>query len=139
MRNSPAGLFLTAGIFFVIGASATGSFFWKAQQPVLQQPASAVRMPIPGKTEMQLTARTYGVYFGMLNPPTRRYMNVPSLKLEFTGPDGVPSPEYVDLPAEPESRVEGWETIQIGRLVVHGPGKYHVEVASPESVGSFSL
>jgi hypothetical protein len=139
MRNSPAALIVSGCIFFLLGALASAAFFWKAQQPVLRHVASAGRMPIPGRADMQLTARTYGVYFGMLNPPPRRVMNVPGLKLKFTAHDGAPGPQYVDLPSEQESRVEGFETVQIGRLVVHAAGEYHVEVASPESVGSFSI
>jgi hypothetical protein len=141
MRNPPAGLILGGVILFVFGMFATSAFFWKTEQPVLQHVASAARVPIPGKADVQLTAHTYGVYFGMLNPPTGRKMTVPRLNFWFTPLGGVPRPEYADLPdeRESESRVEGFKTIQIGRLVVRTPGKYHVEVESPESVGSFSI
>jgi hypothetical protein len=139
MRNPPAGLIIAGVIFFLFGAFATTAFFWKAEQPVLQNVAAAGRLPIPGNADVQLTARTYGVYFGMLNPPTQRAMNVPNLKFRFTPLGGGPGPEYVDLPSELESRVEGFKTIQIGRLVVRAPGTYHVVVESPESVGSFSI
>jgi hypothetical protein len=141
MRNPPAGLIIVGVILFVFGAFASTAFFWKTEQPVLQHVASAARMPIPGRADVQLTARTYGVYFGMLNPPTRRAMNVPKLNFSFTPLGGFPRPEYVDLPdeRESESRVEGFKTIPIGRLVVRAPGTYHVVVESPESVGSFSI
>jgi hypothetical protein len=141
MRNPPAGLILGGVILFVFGMVASAAFFWKTEQPVLQHVASAARVPIPGKADVQLPAHTYGVYFGMLNPPTGRKMTVPKLKFWFTPLGAVPRPEYVDLPddRESESRVEGFRTIQIGRLVVRAPGTYHVEVESPEAVGSFSL
>lgn len=126
-------------IFFLLGALISSAFIWKSQQPVLAHVASAARMPIPGKEDVQLAARTYGLYFGMRNPPTRRRMSVPNLKFKFVPPDGGARSEYQDLQGELESRVDGFETIQIARLVVHAPGKHHVEVTSEESVGSFSI
>jgi hypothetical protein len=97
-------------------------------------------MPVPGDGDAQLAARGYGVYFGMLNAPSRRAMRVPKLHITIVPPEDIPDPEFVEVPHTIDVLVDGFHTVQVARILVRAPGRYRVHVESPEeSGGSFSI
>jgi hypothetical protein len=106
----------------------------------LHDVASAARMPVPGDGDAQLAAQGYGLYFGMLNAPSRRAMRVPKLTITLVPPEGVADPDFVEVPHEIDVLVDGFHTVQVARILVRAPGRYRVHVESPEeSGGSFSI
>ncbi len=106
----------------------------------LHDVASVARMPVPGDGDAQLAARGYGIYFGMLNAPSRRALRVPKLRITIVPPQDLPDPEFVQVPHKIDVFVDGFHTVQVARIQVLAPGRYHVHVESPEeSGGSFSI
>jgi hypothetical protein len=107
---------------------------------VLHDVASVARMPVPGAAEADLAARGYGLYFGMLNAPTRKAMRVPKLSITIVPPEGIRDPDFVEVPKEIDVLVDRFHTVQVARIAVRAAGRYHVHVESPEeSGGSFSI
>jgi hypothetical protein len=87
----------------------------------------------------QAAARSYGLYFGMRNAPSRVQIHAPKLDIEIVPPKGIRDPDFVEAYGD-ENYVDGFHTKQVARITVHAPGRYHVRVASPEeSGGSFSI
>jgi hypothetical protein len=67
-------------------------------------------------------------------------MRVPKLSITLVPPDGMPDPDFVEVPPKADVLVDGFHTVQVARILVRAPGRYHVHVESPEeSGGSFSL
>jgi hypothetical protein len=106
----------------------------------LHDVAAVARMPVPGDGEAQLAARGYGLYFGMLNAPSRRAMRVPKLSITIVPPADIRDPDFVEVPHKIDVLVDGFHTVQVARIFVRAPGRYRVHVESPEeSGGSFSI
>jgi hypothetical protein len=108
--------------------------------PALHDVASVARMPVPGKADAVLARRDYGLYFGLLNAPTHKAIHVPKLSITIVPPDDIGDPDFVEVPPEIDVYVDGFHTVQVARISVHAPGKYHLHVESPEEFGgSFSV
>ena len=142
MRNRIAigQYILMAVLFFFCSVGIGALVFFSGPVSVLHDVASAARMPIPGTADVKLEARDYGLYFGMLNAPTGKVMNVPKLNITIVPPDGIADPKFVEVTPATDVLVDGFHTSQVARITVTAPGKYHVQVESPdENGGSFSI
>ncbi len=140
IRSSAAALTAAAIIFLALAVVAATTVVLASPMSVLHDTASVARMPVPGGTVVKLDARSYGLYFGLLNPPTRRAMRVPKLSITIVPPDGIADPEFVEVPPGVDVLVDRFHTVQVARITVHTPGSYRVQVSSPEeSGGSFSI
>lgn len=127
-------------VFLAFALVIAGVTYLASPLSVFHDVASAARMPIPGEGDADLEARGYGLYFGMLNAPTRRAMRVPKLSITLVPPEGIADPDFVQVPHEVDVLVDGFHTVQVARILVRAPGRYHVHVESPEeSGGSFSI
>lgn len=139
-RSSVAAFTVLAIVFLAFGVLVAVGTYWASPISVLHDVAAAARMPVPGKAEADLAAGGYGLYFGMLNAPSRRAMRVPKLSITIVPPEGIRDPRFVEVPHEIDVLVDGFHTVQVARIAVHAPGRYHVQVESPEeSGGSFSI
>jgi hypothetical protein len=125
----------------VVAAALTYAVTYAASGlPVVHDVASAARMPIPGTADANLAARSYGLYFGMRNAPSRVQIRAPALDIKIVPPKGIRDPELVEVSGQGEVFVDGFHTKQVARITVYAPGRYHVHVESPEeSGGSFSI
>jgi hypothetical protein len=139
-RSSVVALWALA-IFFLGFAFVIAAVTYAASPlSVLHDVASVTRMPVPGERDVELATGGYGLYFGMLNAPMHRVMRAPKLSITLVPPDGVPDPDFVEVPPKTDVFVDGFHTVQVARILVRAPGRYHVHVESPEeSGGSFSL
>lgn len=128
-------------IFFLACAVVIAAlFYFVPAPPLLHDTASVARMPVAGTADVDLAARGYGLYFGILNRPTGKEMHVPKLSITIVPPDGIADPDFVEVPFSPSVRVDGFHTVQVARITVLEAGTYHVEVESPEeNTGSFSI
>ena len=140
VHRPPGALWGLAIAFFTLGAIIVVGTYAASPLSVLHDVASSLRVPIPGSGEAALNTRTYGLYFGMLNAPTRKMMKVPKLKITIVPPEGIDDPDFVEVPYQVDVLVEGFHTVQVARIAVHAPGTYQVHVESPEeNGGSFSI
>jgi hypothetical protein len=139
--RSAAGLAVSAIVVLVLGmAPAAGTYAADRFMPALHDVASVARMPIPGTADAVLARRNYGLYFGLLNAPTGKAIHVPKLRITIVPPDGIGDPDFVEVPPEVDVYVDGFHTVQVARISVLAPGKYHLHVESPEEFGgSFSV
>jgi hypothetical protein len=139
-RAAASAFWVFAILFFVLATVVAVGTWLASPQSVLHDVASVVRMPIPGRGEANLAARGYGLYFGMLNAPMHRVMRAPRLAITLVPPDGMSDPDFAEVPHEIDVYVDGFHTVQVARIQVRAPGRYHVRVESPdESGGSFSI
>jgi hypothetical protein len=142
MARGASGAALWALAVFFLGFAVVIAATTYAASPlsVLHDVASVARMPVPGERDVDLAAGGYGLYFGMLNAPMHRVMRAPKLSITLVPPDGMPDPDFVEVPPKTDVFVDGFHTVQVARILVRAPGRYHVHVESPEeSGGSFSL
>lgn len=140
-RRRPAvRLLVAAMVVLVAGAILTAGVYAVGRTPVLHDVASAARLPIPGTADADLDRREYGLYFGLLNAPTGKAVHVPKLRITIVPPDNLADPAFFKVPHDIDVYVDGFHTVQVARISVHAPGKYHFHVESPDEVGgSFSI
>jgi hypothetical protein len=140
MRASFASLTAVAGVFLALAVAVVAVTYAASPMPVLHDVASIARMPVPGTGDANLAARSYGLYFGLLNAPTRKAMRVPKLSITIVPPKGTRDPEFVEVPPQVDVLVDRFHTVQVATIIVSAPGRYHVRVESPEEAGgSFSI
>jgi hypothetical protein len=140
MRSGFAALTALAGLFLTLAVGIVAMTYAASPMAVLHDVASVARMPIPGSGDAKLDARSYGLYFGLLNAPTRKAMRVPKLRIRIVPPKGAGDPEFVQVPPAVDVLVDRFHTVQVATITVRAPGLYHVHVESPEeSGGSFSI
>ena len=136
----PSASFALPIVTLVLGGFAAAITYSAVRQPELYDVDSAARMPIPGSADVTLAARAYGLYFGMLNAPSRKAMRAPKLVITIVPPTGIEDPEFVEVPQEVDVKVGRFDTVQVARIAVRAPGLYQVHAESPEeSGGSFSI
>jgi LPXTG-motif cell wall-anchored protein len=136
---APAVAGIAIGLFALAVVIAVGTYF---TSPVseLHDVASVARMPVPGDADVTLGARGYGLYFGMLNAPSRKALRAPKLSITIVPPEGIRDPDFVEVPHTIDVLVDRFHTVQVARIAVRGTGRYHIHVESPEeSGGSFSI
>jgi hypothetical protein len=139
-RWSATALAWFALVFLTLAAIIALATYFTSPISVLHDVASVVRMPVPGTADATLTARGYGLYFGMLNAPSRRAMKVPKLSITIVPPEGIADPDFVEVPYQVDVLVGGFHSVQVARIAVRATGRYHIHVESPEeSGGSFSI
>jgi len=140
-RRSPAVRLLVAAVAALVGGIVLAAGVYAAgRTPDLHDVASAARMPIPGTADVDPDRREYGLYFGLLNAPTGKAVHVPRLRITIVPPDDVADPAFFKVPHDVDVYVDGFHTVQVARISVHVPGKYHLHVESPDEVGgSFSV
>ena len=139
-RQHARRLFVASLCVLVFGALAAAITYTAVSMPKLHDVASAARMPIPGKADVKLAARGYGLYYGLRNAPTRVAIHMPTLNIWVEPPKGIAEPEYVSVPRDIDVYVDGFHTLQVSRITVRTPGTYHIRVESPEeSGGSLSI
>jgi hypothetical protein len=140
-RGHAMGFAVSAAVVLVFGMALVAATYAAGRfMPALHDVASVARMPVPGTADAILARRDYGLYFGLLNAPTRRAIHVPKLSITIVPPDGIADPDFVEVPPEIDVYVDGFHTVQVARISVHAPGKYHLHVESPEEFGgSFSV
>jgi hypothetical protein len=139
--RSVTGVRAGLAIFFLAcTVGITALFYFVPPPPLLHDVASFGRMPVAGTADVNLAAGDYGLYFGILNRPTGKEIHVPKLSITIVPPDGIPDPEFVEVPPGTSVYVDGFNTVQVARITVLEAGTYHVEVESPEeNAGSFSI
>ena len=139
-RSSVAILFGLASGSLGVALLIALAVYLTGPRPMLHDVASVVRMPIPGTADVDLSARGYGLYFGDLNAPTGKVMQVPILEITIVPPKSVSDPGYVNVPPKTDVYVDGFHTVQVASIKVRTPGRYHVHVESREqNGGSFSI
>jgi hypothetical protein len=139
-RGSATGFAVSAIIVLVLGMAVAAATYAAARfMPALHDVASVARIPIPGTADAVLARREYGLYFGLLNAPTGKAIHVPKLRITIVPPDGIGDPDFVEVPPEIDVCVDGFHTVQVARISVLAPGKYHLHESPEEFGGSFSV
>jgi hypothetical protein len=139
-RRPALRLAVAAVVVLVVGIVLAAGIYAAGRTLVLHDVASVVRMPIPGTADAKLDRRDYGLYFGLLNAPTGKAIHVPRVRITIVPPDNVADPDFVEVPREIDVYVDGFHTVQVARISVHTPGRYHLHVESPDEFGgSFSI
>ena len=140
-RRRPAVRLLLAAMVVLVGGMILAAGVYAAgRTPDVHDVASAARMPIPGTADADLDRKEYGLYFGLLNAPTGKAIHVPRLRITIVPPDDVADPAFFKVPHDADVYVDGFHTVQVARISVHVPGRYHLHVESPDEVGgSFSV
>ena len=139
-RRRAARFTVAAIAVLVVGMFAAAVTYAAGILPALHDVASVVRMPIPGTADANLDRGDYGLYFGLLNAPKRRAIHLPRLNITIVPPNGIDDPEFVEVPSKVDEYVDGFNTVQVARISVRAPGRYHLHVESPDEFGgSFSI
>lgn len=139
-RSSARVLWGVALVFALVAVGVAAAVFFSGPASVLHDVASAGRMPIPGEADVALAADRYGLYFGDLNAPTNKVMQVPRLDVTIVPPTGAPDPGYVNVDPKADVLVDGFHTVQVAAITVTRAGRYHVSVKGlDENGGSFSI
>ncbi len=128
-------MLVVPGLLLVVGVLAAAITFGIGAAPDPGNPAAITRMPIPSERQVDLQAKSYGLFFAKYNAPSRIALRAPPLSIALVPPSGLPEPAFKEVKEKSEVQANGDSFVQVATIGVRAAGRYTVKVHGRDENG----